>query len=151
VPAASAHTGVQRLGELRQCRATGAHRIEPLLIARQRTAAAARRNAMGLLLKDPLHDGFASWALGYAPYGGADPGEIVAIVRAIGDGDDSAWYDAWTATANRLVEQGAACIGRAQRRSAREFYLHAASFYSFSYRPLFGEPIDARLTAAFRK
>ena len=106
---------------------------------------------MGLLLKDPLHDGFASWALGYAPYGGADPGEIVAIVRAIGDGDDSAWYDAWTATANRLVEQGAACIGRAQRRSAREFYLHAASFYSFSYRPLFGEPIDARLTAAFRK
>jgi alpha-beta hydrolase superfamily lysophospholipase len=108
---------------------------------------------MGLLLKDPLHDQFACWALGYAPYGGADPGEVVAIIRAVGngDGDDSAFYDAWTATADRLVEQGEACLSKDQRHSAREFYLHAASFYSFSYRPLFGEPVDPRLLATFRK
>jgi len=106
---------------------------------------------MGLLLKDPLHDQFACWALGYAPYGGADAGEVVAIARVIADGDDSAYYDAWTAAADRLVEEGDACLGKGQRRSAREFYLHAASFFSFSYRPLFGEPVDPRLPAAFRK
>ena len=106
---------------------------------------------MGLLLKDPLHDGFASWALGYAPYGGADPGEVVAIARAIGDGDDSAYHDAWTVAADHLIEEANACLSKGQRHSAREFYLHAASFYSFSYRPLFGEPVDPRLQAAFRK
>jgi alpha-beta hydrolase superfamily lysophospholipase len=106
---------------------------------------------MGLLLKDPLHDGFASWALGYAPYGGADPGEVVAIASAIRDGDDSSYYTAWTAAADYQVEEADACLGKGQRRSAREFYLRAASFYSFSYRPLFGEPVDPRLLAAFRK
>ena len=25
---------------------------------------------------DPLHDEFASWALGFAPYGGGDVGEV---------------------------------------------------------------------------
>jgi hypothetical protein len=106
---------------------------------------------MGLLLKDPLHDGFASWALGYAPYGGTDPGEVVAICRVIGDGDDSAYYDAWTGAADRLVEEGDTCLSKGRRRSAREFYLRATSFYSFSYRPLFGEPVDPRLPAAFRE
>jgi hypothetical protein len=106
---------------------------------------------MGLLLRDPLHDGFASWAVGYAPYGGADPGEVVAIASAIGDGDDSAYYAAWRAAADHHLEEGDACLSKGQRRSAREFYLRAASFYSFSYRPLFGEPIDPRLPAAFRK
>src|SRR5271166_4269138 len=67
---------------------------------------------MGLLLKDPLHDQFACWALGYAPYGGADAGEVVAIARVIADGDDSAYYDAWTAAADRLVEEGDACLGK---------------------------------------
>jgi pimeloyl-ACP methyl ester carboxylesterase len=106
---------------------------------------------MGLLLKDTLHDQFACWALGYAPYGGADPGEVFAIAGAIGDGDDGAYYDAWTAAADRLAEEADACLGKGRRRSARESCLHAASFYSFSYRPLFGEPVDPRLTGAFRK
>ena len=82
--------------------------------------------------EDPLYDGFASWALGYAPYGGTDPGEVIAICRAIGDGDDSAYYDAWTGAAARLVEEGDTCLSKGQRRSAREFYLHATSFYSFA-------------------
>src|SRR4051794_19241513 len=86
------------------------------------------RSTMGFLLKDPLHDGFASWALGYAPYGGTDPGEVVAIARAIGDGDDSAYYVSWTAAADRLVAEGDHCLSKGQRRSAREAYLHAASF-----------------------
>ncbi len=53
--------------------------------------------------------------------------------------------------ADRLVEEGDTCLSKGQRRSARECYLRATSFYSFSYRPLFGEPVDPRLPAAFRK
>ena len=106
---------------------------------------------MGLLLEDPLLDGFMSWALGYAPYGGGDVGEIVAIARAIGAGDDTVYHDAWIEAADRLAAEGDACARRGRSESAREAYLRATSFYSFSYRPLYGEPVDPRLPAAFAK
>ena len=43
----------------------------------------------------------------------------------------------------------AAAAGR--RVSAREVFLRASCFYAASYHPLYGEPVDPRLIAAFRK
>jgi hypothetical protein len=40
---------------------------------------------------DPVHDEFASWFLGLAPYGGADVGEIDAHVHLVKDGDDGSF------------------------------------------------------------
>jgi alpha-beta hydrolase superfamily lysophospholipase len=106
---------------------------------------------MGLIFKDQLHDEFGTWPLAYIPYGGADFGEIAAVGRAVGDGDDSAFYDAWVGAAERLAGEAQALSGRGRRASARELFLRASCFYGASYHPLYERPVDPRLVAAFRK
>jgi hypothetical protein len=104
-----------------------------------------------MLFKSKLHEDFGLWPLAYIPYGGADFGEIRAVAEAVGDGDDSAYHDAWVAAADRLKAEGDAALGKGHRASAREFYLRASAFYATSFHPLFGAPVDPRLLAAFRK
>jgi hypothetical protein len=58
---------------------------------------------MGLLFKNDLFDQFGTWPLGYIPYGGADFGEIQAIAQAVGDGDETTFYNVFTAAAGRFV------------------------------------------------
>ena len=106
---------------------------------------------MGLIFKDKLHDEFGTWPLAYIPYGGADFGEIAAVGRAVGDGDDSAFYDAWVAAADRLAGEAQTLADRGRRASARELFLRASCFYGVSYHPLYGTPVDPRLVAAYRK
>ncbi len=106
---------------------------------------------MGLIFKDRLHDEFGSWPLAYVPYGGADFGEIAAVGRAVGDGDDSAFYNAWVEAADRMAGEAQRLADRGRRTSARELFLRASCFYGVSYHPLFGRPVDPRLVAAFRK
>ena len=68
---------------------------------------------MGLIFKDPLHDEFGTLPLAYIPYGGADFGEVAAVGRAVGDGDDSAFYDAWVGAAKRLAGEAQTLADRA--------------------------------------
>lgn len=105
---------------------------------------------MGLLFKNELHDEFGGWALGYIAYGGPDFGEIAAIGAAVGEGDDGAFYEAWTAVGARFAEEGEARFAAGHRDSARELFLKASACYALSYHPLYGEPVDPRLLAAFR-
>jgi alpha-beta hydrolase superfamily lysophospholipase len=91
------------------------------------------------------------WPIAYIPYGGADFGEIQAVARAIGDGDDSAFYEAWMAAGDRLAAEAAEAVAAGRLVNAREAYLRASCFYAASYHPIYGEPVDPRLTAAFRK
>jgi pimeloyl-ACP methyl ester carboxylesterase len=106
---------------------------------------------MGLIFKDQLHDEFGTWPLAYIPYGGADFGEIAAVGRAVGNGDDSAFYNAWVEAADRMAGEAQALADRGRRASARELFLRASCFYGVSYHPLFGRPVDPRLVAAFHK
>jgi alpha-beta hydrolase superfamily lysophospholipase len=106
---------------------------------------------MGLIFKDRLHDDFGTWPLAYIPYGGADFGEIAAVGLAVGDGDDSGFYNAWVAAADRLAGDAQRLADQGRRTSARELFLRASCFYGVSYHPLFGKPVDPRLVAAFRK
>ncbi|MEO8746118.1 MAG: alpha/beta fold hydrolase [Rhodanobacter sp.] len=103
------------------------------------------------LFQDPLHERLGSWPLAYIPYGGADFGEIVAIADAVGDGDDDAFHAAWTHAADRLAGQADDAAAAGNLISARELLLRAACFYGKSYHPLFGRPLDARLTAGYRR
>lgn len=105
---------------------------------------------MGLLFKDDLQDAL-TWAAGYTPYGGADFGEIVAVARAVGDGDNRAFYNAWVDAGDRLVERAKAALAAGKRQTARDAFLRASCHYASSYRPLFGAPVDPLLVAAFRK
>jgi predicted alpha/beta-fold hydrolase len=106
---------------------------------------------MGVVFKDDFLDGFGTWALGYIPYGGADLGEVQAVAQAVGDGDESAFYAAWIAAADRMTAEADSALAKGHRNSARELLLRASTFYVGSYHPLYGDPVDPRLLAAFRK
>ena len=106
---------------------------------------------MARIFHDQLHEDFGTWPVAYIPYGGADFGEIRAVAEVIGDGDDSAYYDAWNAAGDRLSAAADAALAKGHVASARAFYLKASAFYSTSFHPIYGAPVDPRLTAAFRK
>ena len=106
---------------------------------------------MGLAFKNSLHDDFGMRPAAYLPYGGADLGEILAVGRAVGDGDDAAFLQAWVAAGDRLAAQADDAMRRGRLASARELFLRASAFYATSYRPLYGAPADPRLVAAFRQ
>jgi pimeloyl-ACP methyl ester carboxylesterase len=106
---------------------------------------------MGLVFKQALHDQLGCWPLAYIPYGGADIGEVLAVAHAVGDGDDSAFHDAWTAAAERFGAQAEAALAANRRDNARELLLRASCFHATAYHPLFGEPVDERLLSGYRK
>jgi hypothetical protein len=106
---------------------------------------------IAMLFEDELYDEFGTWPLAYIPYGGADFGEISAVAKAIGSGDDSAFYETWMKAADGLLHQAEEAQQAGHRHSARELFLRASAFYATSYHPLYGEPIDPRLLSAFRK
>lgn len=106
---------------------------------------------MASLFRDELHNDFGTWPLAYIPNGGADYGEIQAIAAVIGDGDDVAYYDAWTAAADRLSAEADAALAKGHVASARAHSLKASAFYGTSFHLLYGAPVDPRLTAAFQK
>src|SRR5271163_1209603 len=105
---------------------------------------------MGQIFKDEQLDEFGCWALAYIPYGGADFGEIAAVADEVDEGDESAFYAAWVSAGERLVAEGETALADGRQKSARELFLRASCFYGLSYRPLYGEPVDPRLSAAFQ-
>jgi pimeloyl-ACP methyl ester carboxylesterase len=103
------------------------------------------------MFKNPIHEEFGSWALGFVPYGGADVGEVAAIAAAVGDGNDDAFYEAWRAAADRLAGEGGEAESMGRRASAREYYLHASCCYAIAYHPIYGTPVDPRLVDSFHR
>jgi alpha-beta hydrolase superfamily lysophospholipase len=106
---------------------------------------------MSMLFRNELHEDFGNWPIAYIPYGGADFGEIRAVAEAVGDGDHGAFYEAWVSAGDRLKGEAEAALSAGHKVSARELYLRASVFYSASYHPLYGAPVDPRLLTAFRK
>jgi alpha-beta hydrolase superfamily lysophospholipase len=107
---------------------------------------------MGLFFSDPLHEDFAATlALGQVSHGGAEPGEIIATCALITDGDDGSWYENWCATADSVAATAESSAVAGRNVSAREAFWRAAVYYGLSFHPLFGRPVDPRLTEAFAR
>ena len=107
---------------------------------------------MALFFQNPLFEDFTvSLGLGLASHGGPELGVVQATCAGIVDGDEESWYSAWSATADRLVQEGDASAQGGHAVSARESYLRACVCYSAAYHPLFGAPVDPRLLEAFRR
>jgi pimeloyl-ACP methyl ester carboxylesterase len=66
---------------------------------------------------------------GFAAYGGADLGEVLATAGDIGEGDEASWHRAWKATALRVAEIGEQALAAGHRVSAREALLRASNYY----------------------
>jgi predicted alpha/beta-fold hydrolase len=107
--------------------------------------------ATGQLFSDEFHNEFGTWMLGYTPYGGGDYGDIAAVAAAVGDGDDTAFYDAWVAAGDRLHVGAAVAESAGHRASASDLYLRASAAYASAYHPLYGTPVDPRLLEAYRR
>jgi predicted alpha/beta-fold hydrolase len=103
------------------------------------------------IFKDPLHDQLGTWPIAYIPYGGADFGEIESVAAAVGDGDDDAFYLAWTQAADRLHSEALSAQLSGHEASARALYLKAACFYGKSYHAHFGWPVDPRVIEASKQ
>ncbi|WP_454828983.1 alpha/beta hydrolase family protein [Paraburkholderia xenovorans] len=105
---------------------------------------------MTQIFSDALHEQLGVWPIAYIPYGGADFGEVRSVAQAIGDGDDNAFYDAWTEAADRMMDEGRVAEAHGHRVSAREYYLRAACFYAKAFHPHFGYPVDPRIFESSR-
>lgn len=68
-------------------------------------------------------------AAGFAGDAGADIGEVVVTTAQIPEGDEDAWTEAWTATADRTARRGEASLEVGDTVSAREAFLRASSYY----------------------
>jgi alpha-beta hydrolase superfamily lysophospholipase len=101
------------------------------------------------LFEDAVHDEFASWVLGFVPYGGGDVGEVEALASQVKAGDDDSFFEAFSQYAARRVEEGDAAAAKGHRVTARDCYLRAAAFLGVAYHPLYGTPVDQRLVDAF--
>lgn len=106
---------------------------------------------MSTIFHHEMHEDFGTWPIAYIPYGGPDFGEIEAVARAIGDGDDDAYVSAWIAAGNRLGTQADDVLAHGHEASARALYLKASACYGASFHPLYGFPVDPRLLDAFRR
>jgi pimeloyl-ACP methyl ester carboxylesterase len=104
---------------------------------------------MSILSSNPMWETFGLRALPYALYGGADIGECVTTIDRIGDGSAADWHREWIATADRIAESARKSEERGHLVSAREAYFRASTYYHVSCFPLFGFPVDHRLTRAF--
>jgi acetyl esterase/lipase len=97
---------------------------------------------------DPLHDEFASWLLGLAPYGGADIGEVDLLASKVTAGDDTSFFDECVAIARARIDEGDAAASRNHAATAYDCYLRAALFVGVGYHLLYGAPVDPRLVDA---
>lgn len=104
---------------------------------------------MALLSANSEWEAFGQRAVLWAPSGGADFGECVQTVEAVGDeGTADDWYREWTARADRIAAIGDESADKGHDVSAYEAYLRASTYYRVSYCPLFGAPVDPRLVTA---
>ncbi len=104
-----------------------------------------------MIFNQEFHDGFGTWPIAYIRYGGMDFGEIRAVARAVGDGGDDAFWSAWMAAGDRFMAAAEQALVQQRRSSARALFLKATCAWSAAYHPLFGEPVDPLLLAAFRR
>lgn len=90
-------------------------------------------------------------AIGYAPYGGADIGEMVTTARRIPEGDESTWYTQWKALAERIEADADTSAAAGHTVSARDGYLRASNYHRLSEFYLRTDPRhDPRVLAASR-
>lgn len=97
-------------------------------------------------------------AVGYAPYGGADIGEVITTAARITPGDWESWYREWRSLADRIAAIADDCAAAGHSTSASGAYLRASNYYRTAEFYLRDDPrndprvadTSARAIAAFR-
>jgi alpha-beta hydrolase superfamily lysophospholipase len=108
--------------------------------------------------KDQLFGAQTLRVMGAAPYGGADVGECLATLARVRGSDLTSWYDAWSATATRVLRLAEQEEATGREESARLAFFRASGYFRTAGSMLLGAPLDERVvdsnrrqTAAFRR
>jgi pimeloyl-ACP methyl ester carboxylesterase len=103
---------------------------------------------MKFLFDDETFSFEALRTMGFAAYGGADLGEVLATARHIREGEEASWHQAWKATAQRVAKIGEHALAAGHRVSAREAFLRASNYYRTAADFLLDEPAtDPEMTS----
>jgi len=91
---------------------------------------------------------------GFASYGGAELGEVLATAAAIKNKDESSWLTSWRATADRVNDLAERQLAAGHRVSAREAFLRASNYYRtsefFRRESPTGDPVVKAISSASR-
>lgn len=105
-------------------------------------------------------DGFyrdASWdfavrcLLGRASRGGSEPGEVLATVARVEEGDHSGWFSAWSDLGNHLAAVGDAATARGHRPGAARAFLRSANYLATALESVDHLPDTDPLLPTFRR
>lgn len=88
-------------------------------------------------------------ALGHAAYGGADSGEVLAIVEGITESDYESWYAGWNTAAERLLDAARAAEAAGHAVTARDDHLRASNYFRAAEFFLHGNPDDPRIDQCY--
>ncbi len=87
--------------------------------------------------------------LGRSVYGAADPGEVLAALALVADGDHDAWATAWRNLGGRVLAGADEQLVAGHRVSACGSYLRAATYLGQATNALVGTDHDEELLSAF--
>jgi pimeloyl-ACP methyl ester carboxylesterase len=88
-------------------------------------------------------------AMAYAPFGGSEPGEVLATVERIDDGDTESWHREWRRTAELVERRGGEALEAGRTRTARFGFLRAHTYYRTA--EFFLPPDDPRRRPTHRR
>ena len=102
-------------------------------------------------IKDDLLDAQALRALGAAPYGGADAGEVLTAASAVRGTDLDSWYANWASLASHMVTMAERERAAGRLVSARSAFFRAATYERTAGLMLLGAPLDPRLSSSIER
>lgn len=102
-------------------------------------------------IKDDLLDAQALRALGAAPYGGADAGEVLTTASAVRGTDLDSWYASWASLASHMVTMAQRERAAGRLVSARSAFFRAATYERTAGLMLLGAPLDPRLSSSIER
>ena len=89
--------------------------------------------------------------LGMAAHGGAEPGEVLATIADISDGDHQKWFDGWVALGRRVAAIATSSAAANKRQSAASAYLRAANYLAVAVTAVDGLKSQDPLLPTFRE
>ena len=89
-------------------------------------------------------------ALGLSAHGGAEPGEVLAAIAGISDGDHQKWFDEWVAVGRRVMAIADSSAAAGRRQSAASAYLRAANYLAVAVNAVDGLKSQDPLLPTFR-
>lgn len=113
-------------------------------------AESSRNPFVGGFFADEGFDFETRGVLGHAVYGAAEPGEVLAALAVVADGDQAAWADAWRTLGGRVLADADAQLAAGHAVSACGSFLRAATYLGQATNALVGADRDTELLSAFR-